>query len=328
MECSPFSVDQHWSIWESAAADLRQADRYCSSPYWGLPLLAAFALGACPMVYRYGSNLAVLYERDVPGGRLHLPCDFVWCLGNPFLGPDPAKMLEALCEHWEEQGGVHQLTVGGLYRDSPVWRSPLWHYYPSWELPAAGRQVASLEGGVDGFLSRRSVNFRSRLRRAVNKVEQSGVEVEYFPHKTDLETTLHLLERALRIETMSWKGQQGQGIDSGSMTTFYRSMLPLLAQNGNLRGLFLRRDGRDVSYLFGAAFAGYFRGLQFSYLQSEPDSLGNVGQWKMICALVEEGCHSYDLGQAMAYKSRWAEQKISSLTRGLQVGSQGFDPGR
>ncbi len=277
------------------------------------------------MVYRSGASMAVFHELDAEGGRLHLPCDFVWTLGNPLLGPDPVGLLEAVCEYWRAQGGLHQLTLGGLYESNPIWQSSVWYRYPQWELPEAGRQVASLEGGTEGFLSRRSVNFRSRLKRAVKKADSSGVEVEYFPQQADLDTTLALLERALAIEARSWKGLRGQGIDQGSMTSFYRTMLPLLAQNGRLRGLFLRRDGQDLSYLFGAVFAGYFRGLQFSYLDSENESLGNVGQWKMIQALVKEGCHSYDLGQAMAYKSRWAERWIVSPTMGLQVGSQGFD---
>ena len=319
MLCEPFSVDVHWEPWEKAAAALDRGDRYCSSPHWGVPLLAAFVGGPRPMVYRWEENLAVFHQLDVPGGRLHLPCDSMWTLGSPILGPDPSAMLEKLCEFWRTQGGLHQVTIAGLYQEHPLWRSAVWENYPRWSLPSAGRQVASLEDGSEGFLSRRSVNFRSRLRRAVKKAEQSGVEVEYFPRSLNLDDTLELLRRAFSVEIGSWKGLQGQGIDQGSMATFYRHMLPLLAQKGRLRGLFLRRDGQDLSYLFGAEFFGYFRGLQFSYLESEEKSLGNIGQWFMIQELVREGCSSYDLGQAMSYKTRWAEHEIVSPTMGFEV---------
>ena len=330
MERAPFSVDKHWTAWEEAAAELQQADRYCSSPYWGLPLMSAFMGSANPVVYRNQDGMAVFHEVEIDGIYLHVPCDSMWTLGNPILSLQPAKMLQALCDFWESQGGLHQVTISGLYQSHPLWRDSLWRRYPAWERPEAGRQVASLAGGAEGFLSRRSVNFRSRLRRAVKKAEASGVEVEPFPKQATRERVHEILARVFRIEAQSWKGQRGQGIDRGSMASFYRSMLPLLSAQGRLRGLFLRRDGRDLSYLFGASFAGYFRGLQFSYLESESeaDSLGNIGQWKMIQTLCEEGCQSYDLGQAMAYKTRWAEDWIVSPTRGLQVGSQGFEPER
>lgn len=321
MERAPYSHAHHWDLWEAAAQRLQLADRYCSSPFWGVSLADAFVGKGQLFVYHEGADVAVFQEMDVEGGRLIMPCDVMWCLGSPILAADASDFLLRLCRYWETHGsGIRQVTVGGLFADNPVWRSPVWTIYPCWELTACGRQVASLEGGLDGFMARRSVNFRSRLRRAVKKAESDGIEVELMPHSADRDTTLALLERAMRVEARSWKGLAGQGVNRGQMSVFYRRMLPLLAQHGRLRGLFLTRDGRDLSYLFGAFFAGYFRGLQFSYLETESDSLGNVGQWKMIEHLVEEGCASYDLGQAMAYKTRWAESNIPSRSMAFQLG--------
>lgn len=262
-------------------------------------------------------------EMDVEGGRLVLPCDTMWCLGSPILARDPGEFLLQLCSYWEQQSdALRQVTIGGLYQDNTAWAHPLWQVLPSWEVTRSGRQVASLEGGADGFLSRRSVNFRSRLRRAVKKTEAEGVKVEAWPHSADAATTLALHRRAMAIERQSWKGMAGQGVDRGQMFRFYEHMLPMLAANGRLRGLFLTRDGEDLSYLFGASFAGTFRGLQFSYLEHESDSLGNVGQWRMIESLVQEGCQFYDLGQAMEYKTRWAENEIASPARAFQLGGR------
>ncbi len=316
-----YTPSLHWPLWEEAAARLERGDRFCSSPHWGLALAEAFHSRGELYVYSRGPHLAVFHEFDVEGGRLVMPCDTMWCLGSPLMSPEPGEFLREICLSWEGQGeGVRQITVGGLYADNPLWQHPLWQVLPNWEVTESGRQVASLEGGLDGFMSRRSVNFRSRLRRAVKKWESEGLQVEYWPHTADAETTLRLHERAMKVERQSWKGLAGQGVDRGQMRTFYQRMLPSLAAHGRLRGLFLTRDGQDMSYLFGASFAGYFRGLQFSYLESESDSLGNVGQWKMIESLVAEGCGAYDLGQAMAYKDRWAEIRLASPARAFQLG--------
>lgn len=320
MERSPYSQEQHWDPWEKAAASLTGADRYCSSPYWGVSLAASFFGRGELFVYREDENLAVFQEMDVEGGRLVMPCDMMWSLGSPLLAAEPGPFLERLAAYWARAGGVWQITIGGPFVDNPVWRSPVWRRYPQWKLAAAARQVASLQGGLDGFLSRRTVNFRSRLRRAVKKALAGGVQVEYWPHQASAGETLGLLDRAMRTEAASWKGLAGQGVNRGQMRDFYSHMLPMLARRGLLRGLFLTRDGRDLCYLFGGFFAGYFRGLQFSYLESERESLGNVAQWMMLRQLVEEGCQAYDLGQAMAYKQRWAESEVASLAMAFLIG--------
>lgn len=320
MERALYSESVHWDLWEAAAARVEQADKYCSSPFWGLPLAHAFHVRSQLYIYRDGQDLGVFQELDVEGGRVILPCDVMWCLGSPILAQDGADFLHRLSVHWEKtRQDVYQITIAGPYTDSPIWQSRVWKMYPHWEQSAAGRQVASLEGGVDGFMSRRSTNFRSRLRRAVKKAEETGVRVEFWPHQADRQQTLELLERAMRVEQESWKGIAGQGVNRGQMNDFYRAMLPRLAARGRLRGIFLTRDGRDLSYLFGASFAEGFRGLQFSFLETESSSLGNVGQWHMLCHLVEQGCQFYDLGQAMEYKSRWAERLIPTGARSFLI---------
>lgn len=323
MERQPFSFAQHWEPWDVAAGRLEQGDRFCSSPTWGLPLIHAFHLPGDLVVYRQGEDLAVFYERQLPGGRLITPCDTMWMLGSPLLARQPAAFLERLADFWQSQPGLKQVTVSGPFLEHPLWNDPVWQRWSCWEVEAGARQVASLEGGLDGFLSRRSVNFRSRLRRAVKRAEREGVEVEWMPRQANAATALAVLDRAMQVESLSWKGLAGQGVHRGQMNSFYRRMVPLLAQRGRLRGLFLRRGSQDLSYLLGGVFAGTFRGLQFSYLESESEGLGNVGQWRMLEALVEEGCHSYDLGQAMPYKARWAEQHRRSGARIIQIPGAG-----
>lgn len=320
MQKTAFSFREHWDAWEKAASRIELADKFCSSPFWGIPLVKAFHRQESLVVYQDDSSLAIFNEIEVEGGSLTLPCDIMWTLGSPVLAADPAAFLGDLCSFWlENRRALRQVTVGGPYVNNPIWSSYVWLQHASWSTPGSVRQVASLEGGPDGFLSRRSPNFRSRLKRAVRKAKRLGVETEFWPHAPSKDDSLKLFERAMLVEKASWKGLAGQGVDRGQMREFYRCMIPLLAARGMLRGLFLKRDGQDLSYLLGARFADGFRGLQFSYLEDEHDSLGNIGQWEMIGHLCQEGCLTYDLGQAMAYKSRWAENKISSRTMSFQL---------
>lgn len=316
---SPFEASRHWERWSDAAAQLKHSDPFCSSPYWSIPLVKAFVPQGRLMVYQQEDALAVMRECEVRGGHLCLPPDCMWLLGAPLMGGEQSSLVEAMIRHWSRQPDVHQITISGLYEGHPLLVSPPWKRFSHWELEPSGRNLASLEGGVDGFLSRRSKNFRSRLRRTVKKAQGQGLCCLYMPETAYPDEVSALLDRVMSVESASWKGRSGQGINGGRMERFYRFMLPLLARDGRLRGLFLQRDGKDVAYLFGAAFAGYFRGLQFSFRDDEEIGLGNVCQYRMIERLAEQGCQAYDLGQAMAYKTRWAESQIESYSFTFQT---------
>jgi len=299
-------------------------DNYCSSPYWGVPLDKAFHSGGELVCYRAPgeANLAVFYEREVQGGTLLVPPDAFWLLGSPLLGPDPRAQLGELLRFWSAHPspqGIRQVLISGLYPDHPLLDVRFWEPLGGWEIETSQRMVASLEGGVDGFMSRRSKNFRSRLRRTIKAATASGLEVEPMPVSCSAAEANAILERVFEIESRSWKGLSGQGIDQGNMREFYRCMVPLLASKGRLRGLFLTRDGSDKAYLFGGLFDDCFRGLQFSFLNTETIGLGNVCQFHMLSLLCQEGCKDYDLGQGMDYKKRWSESHIVSRSFVFQV---------
>jgi protein-arginine kinase len=61
--------------------------------------------------------------------------------------------------------------------------------------------------------------------------------------------------------------------------------------------------------MLGGVFAGTFRGLQFSHVDSHAAySLGNLSHVRMVELLeAEGGIGWYDLGSEMEYKKRWAE---------------------
>lgn len=324
MERQPYDRQTHFDLWEAESAGHTSLDAFCSSPYWGDPVHRAFQPSVGLYCYTGSScpGLAVFAERTVLGGRQVLPPDPMWLLGCPLLSENPSELFSELLDYWISnplEEGIRQVLISGLYADHPFISERAWSPLGGWEIESSARMVASLDGGVDGFMSRRSKNFRSRLRRTVKAAADLGIEVEYLSHHPDATTVSEILKRIFSLETKSWKGRLGRGIDRGNMRSFYEFMIPLLAQHSKLRGLFLQRDGTDVAYLFGGVFNDYFRGLQFSYSNDETLGLGNVCQYHMICQLVDEGQRFYDLGQAMDYKRRWAESEIVSRSFVFQL---------
>jgi len=174
------------------------------------------------------------------------------------------------------------------------------------------RHCASLEGGVEGFVSRRSRKMRANLRRARRKTQAAGVTFE----EADLTRgSKEIYDRIIEIEMQSWKGLSGVGIDSGHMHDFYDEMVARLHAADALRVLFAREGGRDAAYILGGVLGDTFRGLQFSYIQElEELSLGNICQLEMVDRLVTEGVLNYDLGSDIEYKARWGESGLKTTT--------------
>lgn len=251
-----------------------------------------------------------------------MPPDAMWLLGCPLLGPDPVMLFKELLHFWQQDphpSGVRQVTISGLYPQNPLLQTRFWEKLGGWEVESSQRMVASLEGGMEGFMSRRSKNFRSRLRRTVKAAKADNIEVEYMPSQLAAESLQTLLNRVFAIEKKSWKGIARRGINEGGMRMFYQFMLPRLASSGRLRGLFLTREGKDMAYLFGGLLDDTFRGLQFSFLEDQQLGLGNVCQYYMLESLCREGVCHYDLGQGMEYKKRWAENHIDSRSFVFQL---------
>ena len=167
---------------------------------------------------------------------------------------------------------------------------------------------ASLEGGLDGFLARRTSKFRNNLRRDQRAVADLDITFTHWDGIMSSEAADALFLRMMEVEARSWKGLQEQGVNEGGMFLFYREMLKMLGPVGQLRAIMACKGGRDVGYIFGAVMGKTYRGLQFSFLDNYSRlGLGNVLQLEMIKRLCLEGIDRYDLGTEMEYKSRWAE---------------------
>lgn len=313
---------------DAAVASTPAVDSFCSATAWALSAHEAFHTTREPW----------LYESEAPGrgfflgargthpslGRFVAPLEAMWGLSAPLVGPDP----EALCDElgtlaWERRADWDALWISGLARGSAAF-DRLVRTFQGWTAlglgPETPRWVASLAGGWDGFLSRRSAGFRKKLRAALRRAQRHGLTCEVLHPRTDTEAQ-SAYDRALAVEARSWKGQAGTGIVESPMREFYAAMLPRLARAGRLWALFARHEGEDRGFLLGGTMgpgAGRgesFRGLQMSFDDAyRPLGLGNVLQARAIQALAQAGVQSYDLGTDMDYKRRWAEPGLTTAT--------------
>lgn len=169
---------------------------------------------------------------------------------------------------------------------------------------------ASLDGGWDGFLGRRSKRFRGALRRCERRAVEVGVEFEH--RRVFAGDSWRLdLERMLAIETRSWKPVQGAGLARAGMPGFCEAVMWWAARTGRLRVSFASWGGEDIAYAFGACIDETFYGVQMSFDRDLAHlSPGNLVQADLIRELVHEGVGWYDLGtdrEGLFYKSRWGE---------------------
>jgi len=294
-------------------------DRFCSSLDWILPAHEAF-IPDHPLHLRAAAEGFVSLARGFNPriGRYLQPLEASWCLASPFVGANIEALIEAFAEECDTRlVDWDLLYLSGIPPDTPVFRQIVREFGIRHRIGLGHRTrryVASLDGGLDAWMSRRSSKFRSNLRRSMRLADDEGMTFEWIDRLGPNDGG-ELYDRILEVEERSWKGKSGTGILDGGMNTFYRIMLPRLARRDALRVVVARRDERDVAFVFGGLFGGAYRGLQLSY---DDDfgrvSLGNLVQWEMIRRLCDEGVHSYDLGSELEYKARWAEDRLETVT--------------
>ncbi len=264
-----------------------------------------------PWIVRDGDAWILLATSTHPRGFAYAePLEAAWGLACPLVGASGEAFVE---EVRSRDGEWDVLLLGGVLDRAPVraeLMTSLERHYELREANTTVRHVASLAGGIDGFLARRSRNFRRSLQRAVWRAEQQGVAFDV----CDAAEPDPAYERVLAVERRSWKGRARVGIDGGGMGEFYRLMTRRLAARGALRLMFAQRDGQDLAYILGGVFDGTYRGLQFAFDADCTDlALGNVCQYRQLEALCDAGISDYDLGTTGGgYKRRWAEREVAS----------------
>ena len=295
-----------------------QLDRYCSRTEWILPFHRAFHPERELCLYRSSQGFLALASNHHPGIGRHLEAlECMWGFGCPLVGPGAAGLLEEVLAGWPDHPFGPPVVLTGVPLTGPLARELVERLHRFYELrivDLVSRYAASLEGGIDGYLSRRSSAFRRNLRSARRKVGASGIRFRRVGAVSSRDLP-ELYRRILRIERLSWKAGSANPADQGCMKEFYSEMLPRLARRDGLRVIFAERDGRDVGYVDGAVVGDHYRGLQFSFdVRLSKLSLGNVLQYQMLTWLCEDGFATYDLGSQSAYKRRWAEEGPPTAT--------------
>ncbi len=303
---------------DDLARETPYVDQYCTSSPWALSAHEAFYPEHEMFLFRSESTWLTL-ARGVSDhiGRYLAPLEAMWGLASPLLGIDPIEStleaieaLESIGDEWDS------LWLCGLDPNAPPFMLLARHFSELNAVflgPATLRHVASLEGGFDGWMTRRSSRFRANLRRAMRLAQSTGIETEWLSEFSDETFRQASFQRALAIDDDSWKGETGQGLRASEMATFYDRMTERLARRNQLRMIFLKLGGRDIAMGFGAQCGDTLRGLQMSYVKEYASySPGNVLQARFIQRLEAEGIERYDLGTDLGYKARWSEAGLET----------------
>ena len=290
-------------------------DRFCSTSAWILAAASTLMPPRVPFSFRGEHGYFAAMRGVHPAGFPYIePVELAWGLAAPMVGGDPVGLADEVAAVLAARREWQLAILSGMTADGPQ-RRALERALPGrWErrrgTPTV-RHVASLDGGIDGFMARRSRELRKSIRKSMRAGIEAGITFEIVRAAAGEAGALY--DRILAIEQRSWKAREGVGIVAGPMRAFYGQMLPRLCAHGQQRTVFARVGDRDIGYILGAVFEGEYRGLQFSYDDDFARiGLGGLLQFNQVAALCDEGVGRYDLGTEMDYKRRWAEEVMET----------------
>ena len=311
----PVDLAAHADDFDREIAVTPAIDRFCSSSAWILAAAAALMPPRAAFSFRGEHGFLAAAQGVHPAGFPYIePIELAWGLASPLVGRDPQALVEEVVPVLAARRDWQLAILAGMTADGPQ-RRALERVLPGrWERrrgTPTTRHVASLDGGIDGFLSRRPRELRKSLRKTLRAA--AALQVTFESVRVGPDDAAALYERIQQVEATSWKAREGVGISTGSMRAFYGHMLPRLCLLGQQRTMFARVDDRDIGYILGAVFEGEYRGLQFSYDDDHTAlGLGGLLQYHQIVELCGEGIGRYDLGTEMDYKRRWAEDVMET----------------
>jgi len=285
-------------------------DRFCSASAWILSAAAALMPPRAPFAFRGRNGYLAMMRGVHPAGFPYVePVELAWGLAAPLIGQDAAALVDEVVPVLASRRDWQLAIISGHTVSGPQRRALDATLPARWERRRGQptiRHVASLDGGIDGFLSRRSRDLRKSLRKSERAARARGMTFESV--RASEHDANALYDRIQAVEARSWKSQEGVGIHAGPMRAFYGQMMPRLCKLDQQRTIFARLDGQDVGYILGAVMGGEYRGLQFSYDDSLSElGVGGLMQLEQVRELCAEGVARYDLGTEMDYKRRWAE---------------------
>jgi len=320
--------DEPDSNWNRAAAAGSQADPFCCRTEWQLSYHEAMDPHRKLIVREQSGSIAAFAEMNLPessAGSLSIysPVESHWFFGSPVLGPAGVDLLVELFDELVPSRDDYDsgFLVSGVEPDGPLFKEiagKLGSFCNAWKVQEETLCSASLEGGVDGFLSRRSAKHRRSLRKQNNKASKAGVYFERHAPATAADAAA-VYARMLAVEESSWKGIGECGMTVGRSRRYYDCMTRRLAESRGGRIMFARHEEKDIGFVFGglagSAAGSCYRGQQFSYADDWKNySIGNLLQLEQIKWLCEEGVDRYDMGPMMDYKVHWTEINTSIMT--------------
>jgi len=305
-------LDAESALFDAEVLRSDDLDRFCSSSDWVLPAARTLMPPTDAWIRRHEHGWLALVRHTESRHTVLQPLESLWGLACPLVGGEPGLVSLALdaARILDAEARADVLALSGLVPQSPRFLALARALDRRRELrlgPLTRRRAASLAGGLDGFLARRSSGFRTSLRRAQRRAVERGVKIGAVA--VDPASVDGLYARILAVEERSWKGKEGVGFACTDLLSFYREMLPRLARRGALRARIATNvDGEDIGFIFGGILGDTYRGLQFSFVDAYDDcSLGNLLQTEMVGALADEQVAIYDLGTDVEYKRRWGE---------------------
>lgn len=315
LDWSPESV----RLWNDIAGRSGRPDPFCCTPAWQMAFHDAFSPSRRLLLHVEEKNVLAFAEMALSSGRPCLvPLESHWLSGCPLLGPEAEEMFAWACALLPRvyANTVPAFLISGLEEKSPLLLNlqtrfkGIFRFIPQ---PDLLQRSASLEGGMDGYLSRRSANFRAKMKKARRKAEAKGVTFERFiPSSPEEADTIYA--RMLAVEEKSWKGIEHCGMTETPSRQFYHAMIRRLSLYRGGRVMFAVHGGTDIGFIFGGLAGAHYRGQQFSYdADWKSFSIGDLLQMEQLGWLCEENILRYDMGMsdipAMAYKAHWAERE-------------------
>lgn len=307
------------TVWRQLALRTQQADPFCSCPLWQLSFHAAVAPSRRLHIRTADEAVLAFAEQPLSDGTAALtPIESHWLFGASLIGRNAPVLLEDwLDEVAAERTDFAKILLSGIRPRGERAVSLLRRLDKRFRVLhfADGLQcAASLKGGLDGFLARRSANHRQKLAKARRRGEQAGIVFERHAPRT-AEDAAQLYARMLAVERASWKGIAACGMTEQPARQLYAVLVRNLAQEGLARIMFARHEETDIGFIFGGKAGNIYRGQQFSYHEAwKRWGIGNLLQVEQVRWLCEEGARRYDMGPldgaAMRYKEHWTEKRL------------------
>jgi len=292
-----------------------QIDAFCSSSTWGIPATSAFGPRDPAETWSFDEGAAAFARY----GNFLRPLECVWLLGTPIVGPRPHVVLRELFRDTSFMASDWRILVlAGIPVGTAEW-------YPFVDFarrvgridqlgdPRA-RNIASLDGGLDGWMGRRTGKFRTGLRRSDKLAAEYGVTFRRRIIATTAQAE-QIFQTIEQVEQRSHKLVGGNSILNEPMRSFVSGVLHLSAARYTVRFIEAWADEQVVGYIFGTVFQEMYRGLQMSFDDTYRTlALGNLLQLNMIQWLADDHVRLYDMGAELPYKERWAELKQETRT--------------